>query len=112
MLITYKGKTQSAHKWACELGLGRGTVSSRLSRGWTIEQTLETPPDKVFASRSDERIASKSDAEIMLNELPIDQWPASLRALLDANPKRKPGMWLRTNHRKEFDEWFTHTYRA
>lgn len=111
MLITYKGQTKNAHQWAMELGLGRGTITSRIARGWSVEKAIETPPDKVFTNNADERPISKSDAEIQLNETPLDQWPKHLAKLLPARTPKKPGMHLRTNNRKEFDEWFNQNYR-
>ena len=41
--VTYKGKTQLLVDWANEKGMNRGTLSSRLISGWTLEEALETP---------------------------------------------------------------------
>ena len=41
--VTYKGKTQLLVDWAKEKGMNRGTLSSRLNSGWTLEDALETP---------------------------------------------------------------------
>lgn len=42
-LLTFRGKTQPQRAWARELGLGRNTISTRRSRGWSIERALATP---------------------------------------------------------------------
>lgn len=43
--VTFNGKTQTAEAWAREYGLsGAAIVIARLSRGWSIEKTLTTPP--------------------------------------------------------------------
>lgn len=45
-LITYQGKTQTVVEWAEELGIPKTTLFTRLSRGWSVEATLNTPPKK------------------------------------------------------------------
>ena len=39
--ITYNGKTQCMEDWAKELGISRGTISSRLKAGRTFSEALE-----------------------------------------------------------------------
>lgn len=41
-LITYKGKTQHLCEWAEELGMNKGTIWSRLNKGWPIKKVLST----------------------------------------------------------------------
>lgn len=38
--ITFNGKTLSYSQWERELGLSRGLISSRISKGWNIEKVL------------------------------------------------------------------------
>lgn len=38
--LTFMGKTQSVRRWAVELGITPGTLSSRLRRGWPVERAL------------------------------------------------------------------------
>ena len=41
--IQYKGDRKPMSQWAEELGLNPKVISQRLSRGWTINDALETP---------------------------------------------------------------------
>lgn len=45
--LSYNGKTQNISQWADELGLARGTVSSRLKRGWIVERALAKLSGKI-----------------------------------------------------------------
>jgi hypothetical protein len=38
--LTYKGRTQTLAEWSRELGLGRGTLFTRLSKGWKPGEAL------------------------------------------------------------------------
>ena len=40
--ITYNNETHTIAEWERKLGLYKGAVGSRLSRGWSIEKTLTT----------------------------------------------------------------------
>jgi len=42
--ITYNGETMSLKGWARKLGIDDTTLGRRLASGWTIENTLTTPP--------------------------------------------------------------------
>ena len=42
-LITYNGKTQTVKQWSEELNINNNTIITRLSRGWSIERTLNKP---------------------------------------------------------------------
>lgn len=42
VLITHNDKTKTLAQWCRYLGLKYGTVSTRLSRGWTIEQAFQS----------------------------------------------------------------------
>ncbi len=44
--LTYNGKTQCVSAWSIETGLKKGTISSRLRLGWSVENTLTTPTRK------------------------------------------------------------------
>lgn len=43
IMLTYGDKTQCIAAWAEEIGINVGTLHSRLSRGFPIEQSLTTP---------------------------------------------------------------------
>lgn len=51
VMITYKGETKSASEWGREFNLSHATVISRLRRGWTPEQVLETPLQERFRNK-------------------------------------------------------------
>jgi hypothetical protein len=42
-LLTYQDRTQPEVEWAEELGIGVGTLRSRINRGWTVERSLTQP---------------------------------------------------------------------
>ena len=41
--LTYLGKTLNMTQWSKEIGISTQTISARLKRGWTIEETLTLP---------------------------------------------------------------------
>ncbi len=41
VIITYNDKTQTLAQWCRELGLKYGTIRTRLSRGWSIQDSFE-----------------------------------------------------------------------
>ena len=43
LMLSFNGKTKSLSEWADEIGIMRNTLSERLRRGWSVEQTLNTP---------------------------------------------------------------------
>ena len=43
-MLTFQGVTQCMTAWAEELGLSRGAIKGRLKNGWSVEETLSTPP--------------------------------------------------------------------
>lgn len=43
-LLTFNGKTLCITEWAEETGINNRTLRTRLRKGWSIEQTLTTPP--------------------------------------------------------------------
>lgn len=45
-LVTLDGRSQSISAWEREYGLHRGTVSRRVTSGWSIEMAIRTPPVK------------------------------------------------------------------
>ena len=42
-ILTFCGKSQNLEQWSKEKGLTRGTIYSRLRKGWSVEKTLGTP---------------------------------------------------------------------
>lgn len=43
--VTYHGKTKTITQWSRLVGISASTISQRLKRGWTIEQTLTISSD-------------------------------------------------------------------
>lgn len=41
--IEYNGEIKTVNQWAKEFGINRGTLTSRLNRGMTITEAIETP---------------------------------------------------------------------
>lgn len=41
--LSYGGETLCMAEWTARLGYSENTIRERLSRGWTVEQTLGTP---------------------------------------------------------------------
>jgi hypothetical protein len=44
--ITYNGRTQTYTQWETELGYTRGIISSRVKKGWSIEEIMTRKPVK------------------------------------------------------------------
>lgn len=44
LTLTYKGETKTAAQWAKELGVESKIIRNRVHSGWTVEDTLTTPP--------------------------------------------------------------------
>lgn len=42
-LLNYNGESRSVTEWARRVGISRGTIRSRLKKGWTVESALTTP---------------------------------------------------------------------
>lgn len=63
--LTFNGRTQILSDWACELGLSKDLLSSRLHAGWTTERALTQLPRplrRLTASEADE-VRSAIDAD-------------------------------------------------
>lgn len=43
-MLTYNGETMTVTDWTRRLGFSAAGIFSRLDRGWTVEQSLGTPP--------------------------------------------------------------------
>lgn len=43
-VISFSGKQQTLKQWADDTGILPSTIRERLSRGWSVEKTLTTPP--------------------------------------------------------------------
>ena len=50
-ILTYKGAAKTIIEWSEILGIGSTTLRGRLQKGWTVEQTLETPVRPMKLSR-------------------------------------------------------------
>ena len=55
-IFTFNGKTQNITQWENEFGIKPGTVSSRIKRGWTIENALKQKNGKYKLSEKQIRI--------------------------------------------------------
>lgn len=44
--LVYGGEKLCVAAWAEKLGINKGTITNRLSRGWSVEETLSTPVSK------------------------------------------------------------------
>lgn len=42
--FTYKGETRTLSEWSCRIGVSVRALESRIARGWTPEEVIETPP--------------------------------------------------------------------
>lgn len=42
-LITFNGKSQNVHEWACEIGMAWQVLQGRLDRKWSVERALTEP---------------------------------------------------------------------
>lgn len=51
VLFTYQGKRMSMKQWTRELGISYDTIKFRRRNGWSLEDTLLTPPGKPRGSR-------------------------------------------------------------
>lgn len=46
-MITYNGRTQTLAQWSDETGIGRTTISARISKyGWSVDKALTSPAGK------------------------------------------------------------------
>lgn len=50
--LTYQGRTMSVSSWARELNIPVGTITSRITRGWTDSKIIETPVNKKMRHRN------------------------------------------------------------
>lgn len=48
--LTFNGKTQCLSEWSRELGIRAYTISSRIKKGWSVEEALTTPVGKARKS--------------------------------------------------------------
>ncbi len=53
-LITFNGRTETAHMWSKITGIPSRTVINRLNAGWTPERILTTPPRDGFLAKTAE----------------------------------------------------------
>lgn len=54
-IITYKRTTMSLAEWAERLNISYFVLYNRLSKGWSVEKTLETPVDKRKSNKNSGR---------------------------------------------------------
>lgn len=46
--LTYKGSAKTYQQWAETLGFGKHVISSRVRKGWSVEQVLTTPLNQII----------------------------------------------------------------
>lgn len=95
VLLTYQGKTQSAALWAREKNVSRKTLNTRLKRGWSIEQSLETNPADTFITHNGRtqkltQWAREMGCNASLLRYRVRNWP--LERAMTERPRKKS--WL------------------
>jgi hypothetical protein len=48
--LTCDGETHHLNQWAALTGMAPATITGRLQRGWTEQEALSTPPNRLFAN--------------------------------------------------------------
>ena len=43
IILEFNGRKQTLKQWACELGINRQTLETRLEYGWSVDRTFQTP---------------------------------------------------------------------
>lgn len=103
--ITIDGVTRSLPEWAKILGESPTLIHKRLEAGWSEEEAVSTPAHD--PTDPDLRLPTKNDAEMLLNDMTIDQLPSQLASLIPKGYEGKLlGRYLRSNHRAKFGLWF------
>lgn len=61
--LTFGGKTLSLAEWSKITGISAHTLRSRLRRGWTVAETLETPltPPGQYCRAGKEKVSNPCD---------------------------------------------------
>ena len=67
-LLTYNGETHTMTEWAEITGINLTTLSSRINRGWSIEQSLTTPIDIHCSYSNLCRLKGIKSNNLMLNK--------------------------------------------
>lgn len=110
MTITHNGLTLTHLEWATKTGIKPHTIETRISRGWDIKRTLETPQKPK---------TSKNEAMRELDEMAFEQLPKVFQKIVKATKygeaggasyKGLYGSFLRERHRAAFDKWFASDY--
>ena len=58
-IYEYHGEAHNLHEWEKKMGVKRGTLSDRMSRGWSFEKAIETEVRKMDTLRSSEERARR-----------------------------------------------------
>lgn len=64
VLITFRGKTQNAIKWASEIGLNTSVITRRLKKGWPVERVLSSSNYSLGEARASSRLTNTQVKEI------------------------------------------------
>lgn len=105
MLFKYNGKTDSISGWAKTFGIRPQLIHTRITRGWSLEDAISRP---VLGVYSGNKSISKNDAELMLNEMQLNDLPNFAKRIVKKHKYngKKYGQFIRSLFRKEFDAWF------
>ena len=110
-IITIDGVTKPISEWAKQMDVSTSLIYKRLKRGWNGADAVHTPA--YDATDPDMKLPTKSDAEILLNDMEITQLPGGLAKLIPQGYSGKLlGSYLRRSHRAKFDAWFDNVFFA
>jgi hypothetical protein len=105
--LAFNGELLPISAWSKKNGINTETIRRRLENGWEIERILTTPANPMLDGN---KTVSKNDAELALNDMAKEQLHPKLAQLVQHYNGTKLGRFLRTHHRKAFDEWFDNVY--
>lgn len=99
MKVEYKGKLCTVAELSAMSGLTPNNIRSRLKRNHPIEEVL-CPTLK--------KKATKSDAELYLNDLPTEHLPKVVKDCMKVKvcKAKRVGDWFRNEFRPLFDKWY------
>lgn len=105
-LIEMDGEIHSIAEWSNIMGVSPTLIYKRLARGWSNENAIKTPPSDPTV-----KLPTKSDAELLLNDMEVNQLPKQLAGIVPENWKGENlGEYIRRHDRNAFDTWFDEVY--
>ncbi len=105
--VVFEGKEISISEFSKLSGINPTTIKNRLILGWTPDKIASTRP-KLHNSMGANGKMSMTDAQRLLDDMPIAAFPEALGAILKAKgyKGRRPGYELRERHRNDFMAWY------